>query len=157
MSQICKRRRGRTWRGGTGYVVPQEDRQLVYWPAGQDTQLSLFFPYKASGDLHSDKTMWLARTQKKLISSISLNTCELHHNNVSLQFTFIFNKKPTGKKSIFKIMKQIMTVLWGFSGGSVVKESTCQSRSHRRHGLNSWLGKIPWRRKRHPTPVFLLG
>ena len=43
-----------------------------------------------------------------------------------------------------------MTVLQGFSGGSVVNELTCQSRNHRRHGLSSWLGRIPWRRKRHP-------
>ena len=27
----------------------------------------------------------------------------------------------------------------------------------RRSGFNSWVGKIPWRRKRHPTPVFLPG
>ena len=27
----------------------------------------------------------------------------------------------------------------------------------RRHRFNPWLGKIPWRRKRQPTPVFLPG
>ena len=26
-----------------------------------------------------------------------------------------------------------------------------------RHGLDAWLGKIPWRRKWQPTPVFLPG
>ena len=26
-----------------------------------------------------------------------------------------------------------------------------------RHGFNPWAGKIPWRRKWQPTPVFLLG
>ena len=40
-----------------------------------------------------------------------------------------------------------------FSG----KESACQRRGHRRHGFNIWVGKIPWRRKWQPTPVFLLG
>ena len=34
------------------------------------------------------------------------------------------------------------------------KESTCQCR---RHGFDPWVGEIPWRRKWHPTPVFLLG
>ena len=34
------------------------------------------------------------------------------------------------------------------------KESTCQCRRHR---LNPWVKKIPWRRKWQPTPVFLLG
>ena len=35
------------------------------------------------------------------------------------------------------------------------KESTCQWRRHRRLGFNPWVGKIPWRRKRQPTPAFL--
>ena len=34
------------------------------------------------------------------------------------------------------------------------KEPACQSR---RHGFNPWFGKIPWRRKWQPTPVFLPG
>ena len=39
---------------------------------------------------------------------------------------------------------------WRHSG----KESSCQCR---RHGFNPWVGKIPWRRKWQPTPVFLPG
>ena len=39
---------------------------------------------------------------------------------------------------------------WWLSG----KESACQCR---RHGFNPWGGKIPWRRKWQPIPVFLLG
>ena len=34
------------------------------------------------------------------------------------------------------------------------KESACQCR---RHGLGPWVGKIPWRRKWQPAPVFLPG
>ena len=45
----------------------------------------------------------------------------------------------------------------GFPGGSVVKESACQSRSGRRCGFYPWVGKIPWRRKRQPAPVLLPG
>ena len=37
-----------------------------------------------------------------------------------------------------------------FSG----KESACQ---YQRHGFDPWVGKIPWRRKWQPTPVFLSG
>ena len=37
------------------------------------------------------------------------------------------------------------------------KESTCQCRRLRRHGLDPWVVKIPWRRKWPPTPVFLPG
>ena len=41
-------------------------------------------------------------------------------------------------------------VPWWLSG----KESTCQCRRHR---FDPWVRKIPWRRKRQPTPVFLPG
>ena len=41
---------------------------------------------------------------------------------------------------------------WASPGGSV---STCQSRRRRRCGFNFRNGKIPWRRKWQPTPVFL--
>ena len=34
------------------------------------------------------------------------------------------------------------------------KDSTCQCS---RCGFDPWVGKIPWRRKRQPTPVFLPG
>ena len=33
-------------------------------------------------------------------------------------------------------------------------EPTCQCR---RHGFDPWVGKIPWRRKWQPTPIFLPG
>ena len=36
------------------------------------------------------------------------------------------------------------------------KESACPSRRHRRCGFDPWVGKIPWRRKWQPTPVFFL-
>ena len=40
-----------------------------------------------------------------------------------------------------------------FSG----KEPACQCRSLWSCGFSPWVGKIPWRRKRQPTPVFLPG
>ena len=33
--------------------------------------------------------------------------------------------------------------IMGFPGGSVVKESTCQCRRHKRHRLDSWVKKVP--------------
>ena len=38
-----------------------------------------------------------------------------------------------------------------FPGGSDGKESACNARDPE---FNPWVGKIPWRRKRLPTPVF---
>ena len=43
----------------------------------------------------------------------------------------------------------------GFPGGASDKESGCQSRRRKRYGFSPWLGKIPWRKKWQPTPVFL--
>ena len=37
------------------------------------------------------------------------------------------------------------------------KELTCQYRRHKRSSSDSWVHKIPWRRKWQPTPVFLPG
>ena len=37
------------------------------------------------------------------------------------------------------------------------KESVCQYRRCKRCGFDSWVGKMPWRRKWQPTPVFLPG
>ena len=37
------------------------------------------------------------------------------------------------------------------------KESACQCRRWKRCGFDPWVGKIPWRRKWQPTPVFLPG
>ena len=44
-----------------------------------------------------------------------------------------------------------------FPGGGSGKESACQCRRLKRHGLDSWVGKIAWRRKWQLTPVFLPG
>ena len=45
----------------------------------------------------------------------------------------------------------------GFPGGASGKESTCQCRRHKRHELDLWIGKIPWRRKWQHILVFLPG
>ena len=37
------------------------------------------------------------------------------------------------------------------------KEPACQHRRHKRHGFYPWIGKIPRRRARQPTPGFLPG
>ena len=41
--------------------------------------------------------------------------------------------------------------------GSDGKESACQCRRCGRPGFDPWDGKIPWRRKWQPAPVFLPG
>ena len=44
-----------------------------------------------------------------------------------------------------------------FPGGPNGKESTCQYRRHKRHGIDPWVWNMPWKRKWQPTPVRLPG
>ena len=44
-----------------------------------------------------------------------------------------------------------------FLGGVRDKEPTCQCRRCKRRGFYPWVGKIPWRRRWQPTPVFSSG
>ena len=45
----------------------------------------------------------------------------------------------------------------GASGKKKKKKTICQWRRHKRHEFHPQVRKIPWRRKWHPTPVFLPG
>ena len=53
--------------------------------------------------------------------------------------------------------------LWSFPSGSAGKEPNCQCRKYKRHEFYPLgifiplVGKIPWKRKWQPTPVFLPG
>ena len=48
-------------------------------------------------------------------------------------------------------------LLLGFPGGASGKELACRCRRCKRREFNPWVWKIPWRRARQPTPVFLPG
>ena len=50
-----------------------------------------------------------------------------------------------------------LSCLQGFQGGASGKEPAYQCRRLKGCGLGPWVGKIPWRRKWKPTPVFLSG
>ena len=51
-------------------------------------------------------------------------------------------------------LKSYKELIIGLPGGSAGKEPACQCRRHR---FDPWVGKILWRRKWQPTPVFLSG
>ena len=58
-------------------------------------------------------------------------------------------------KSLSHVVFQLAPLCFmGFPCGLTVEESAC---SCRRPGFNPWIGKIPWRRERLPTPVFWPG
>ena len=45
----------------------------------------------------------------------------------------------------------------GIPRGAAGREPSCQRRSLKGRSFSPWVGKIPWRRAWHPTPVFLPG
>ena len=55
------------------------------------------------------------------------------------------------------ITKTVLIMTFDFPGGASGKEPASQCRRTKRLGSNPWVGKIPWRRKWQPTPVFLPG
>ena len=57
-------------------------------------------------------------------------------------------------KAIKRNKPDLMYLITCFPGGTRGKEPACQCRRRR---FDPWVGKIPWRRKWHPTPVFLPG
>ena len=50
-----------------------------------------------------------------------------------------------------------VTFAWGLSRWHSGNKSACQHRSLEGHGFNPWVGKIPWKRKGQPNPVFCTG
>ena len=87
-----------------------------------------------------------------------------------------FPDSPSHKQALKKLSKQILLVLktrailfwmpphteirylsYGLPRWSSNKESACECRRLKRHRFSPWVGKIPWRRKWQPTPVFLPG
>ena len=79
------------------------------------------------------------------------------HNILSLK-----KKSTKTKKSKFPVRPRLKPIQllqnWtGLPRWCHGKEPACQCRRHKRHRLNPWVGKIPWRRKRQPNPVLLSG
>ena len=58
-------------------------------------------------------------------------------------------------KSFWNIIFDI--ILLGLPRGASGKESACQCRRHKRHRFDPWVGKIPWKMKWQPAPLFLPG
>ena len=87
------------------------------------------------------------------------NCCYFKYYHFFLSGRFSLNMRVFFKFAAFSVMtlllSQHLLVYVGFPGGSVVKNPPASAGE--RHGLDAWLGKIPWRRKWQPTPVFLSG
>ena len=50
--------------------------------------------------------------------------------------------------------KGLLAICWGPPGGTLAKNPSTKQETWT-FGFDPWIGKVPWRRKRQPTPVFL--
>ena len=112
------------------------------------TELKWTVPHRLSvhGILQARKLEWIVISFSCILS----------------KFWVIFSLPSTlwghfGGQDYVDIFGLIWLSLWGFPGGTGAKEPTCHCRRHKRPGFDPWVGKIPWRRKWKPTPVFLPG
>ena len=48
-------------------------------------------------------------------------------------------------------------VVLGFPSDTSSKQHACEWKRQKRHGFNPWIGKMPWKRVRQHTPLFLPG
>ena len=80
-------------------------------------------------------------------------------NTAQLNFSGI----PLGGKTKIRLITESPEILflnnarWAFPGGVSGNKPACQRRRSKRRGFDPWVGKMPWRRAWHPTPVFLPG
>ena len=82
-----------------------------------------------------------------------------HPNILAWRISWTVGYSPWGRKELdmterLSTHKQHGLLCTQLPRGLSGKESACQ---HRRHRFYHWVGKIPWGRKWHPTPVFLPG
>ena len=66
-------------------------------------------------------------------------------------------REKLSDKNTFLTRSRIIHVAGVFPGGASGKEPIGQCSRRQRRGSNPWVGKLPWRRKWHPTPVLLPG
>ena len=140
-------------------VFSNESALCIRWPKYWSFSCSISPSSEYSG-LIPFRMDWLdllavQETLKSLLQHHSSKAILLNFNSSAL--SFLYSPTLTSIHDHWKnhCLDQTDTYLyvglpWWVSG----KESACQCRRHRYH---PWVGKIPWRRKWHPTPVFLTG
>ena len=106
-----------------------------YWSFSSNSSLSNEHPGRISFRMD-----WLDSLQSKGLSRVFSNTTVQKHQFFSVRLSLWSNSH--------------IHPYWGFPDSSVGKRIHLQCR---RPGFDPWVGKIPWRRERLPTPVFWSG
>ena len=90
-----------------------------------------------------------ARMWSFLIEHILIQTLVLPEAASPPASSLLPSSRPTPHLALTRHNLEIKSPLHGS------QEPTCCCRRHGRRGFDPWVGKIPWRRKWHPTPVSL--
>ena len=116
--------------------------------------------------------MWWDNYLKNLLDPVLLYLdppCLPFHLILNLKASRTFWRCPSSSLYIclrwhhsLKKKKFLFHIGWvgtvgGFLNGTSGKERSCQCRRHKRHRLDPWIRKIPWRRAWQRTPEFLPG
>ena len=80
-------------------------------------------------------------------AGVGLEVLNIHNHPPKRDFCFVWEQNVPIKEEL----EQVLCLEWTSQVVLVVKNQCRKCR------FNSWVGKIPWSRKRHPTPVFLPG
>ena len=105
---------------------------------------------------HQEVALWTPAPSLLRKASSDLPILYLHHQTLS---TICLLSSPLPYCHLtfeLVIILSQPTPSEGFPDGTIVKNPLANSRC-KRSGFDPWVGKIPWRRRWQPTPVFLPG
>ena len=122
---------------------------ISFWLLPCKTLDSLPVQLKYLPDLHKGSSK-IQPCSSNLSFCITNSFCGIYAYNITQHLSLPCTETVTVLRSLNTCNKNHDGLPRWFSG----KESTCQ---HMRCMLSPWAGKIPWRRKWQPTPVFLPG
>ena len=113
-----------------------------------------------SMDINLSKVWETVKDQGALhaaIHGVTKNQTWLSNNNIGIHRSFFSWSCAICKKSGKPLLLEGSMINLGKPRRLSGKEFTCQCKRCRSLRFNPWVGKIPWRKKWQPTPVFLPG
>ena len=140
-----------------GSAQPVEGwNRTKWWRSGQ--RANLFFLLELGhppSPLTSTLMVFEPSNSDWTVTSFSVSPC--YRETMELPSLHIHTDQCLPKKKKNPLWYISVYILSGFWGGVSGKEPTCQCRRCKRLRFNPWVRKIPWRRVRQPTKVFLPG
>ena len=135
--------------------LPYADNSKIYSLGHQHSLLHFFNSWKDSHFLYFNLGIW-----SNVILLNELTLCK-----VTLPYFFAHNiiQRHSRLMTFQTILSQTAqintpsTYPLGFPGNASGKEPDCYCRRHKSPWVDSWVGKISWKRAWQPTPVFFPG